>query len=151
MKKLQVRKIRKSDWDFLPDWWKDYPAWKDRSMPKEMLPGLFEPKGDTDENENSSLGLGGFMVCKGEDPIAAAWLYVTNSKMCFIAPVVSDKFYRDTDREEAFKMLLHFTTEFAYDMGFEYAYAWSNHDNLTNIYEHIGYKSAPCTELVIKL
>ena len=153
MRKIAVRKIKDSDWELLKDWWADYPVWNGKGFDKEMLPGLWKSKPPIDitEDEEKTLSQGGFIVTKGEKPVAACWLYVTNSKMAFIAPVVADKFYRDTDREEAIKLLIHYTTQFAYDLGFEYCYAWSNQNNLTNYYEEAGYKSAPCTELVAKL
>ena len=150
---LQVRPIVEKDWKFLPNWWKEYPNWKGNSIPREMLPGRFQvktPKELTKENEET-LGHAGFIVCKGTTPIAACWLFMTNSKLAHVAPVVSDKGYRDTDRSEALDLLLHFTTQFAKDMGYEYCHAWSTHEGLTKIYEGMGYLAEPCTELTIKL
>ena len=150
---LQVRPIKESDWNFLPDWWKEYPAWKGESIPKAMLPGKFQlksPNDITDEQEKT-LGHAGFMVTKNDFPIAACWLFMTNSKLALVAPVVSDKGYRDTDRKDAISLLLHFTTQFAKDMGYVYCHAWSTHDGLTNLYADLGYISEAGTELTIKL
>ena len=150
---LQVRPIKESDWKFLPDWWKEYPAWQGSGIPKDMLPGKFQvtTPSDLTEEQKATLGTAGFIVCKGDTPIAAAWLYMTNSGMAFVAPVVSDKGYRDTDRKDALSLLIHFTTQFAKDMGYTYCHAWSTHDGLTNLYTDLGYISEPGTELTIKL
>ncbi len=150
---LKVRKLIEKDWDFLPKWWEEYDAWNGHSIPREMLPGTYSAKlpRDVTEEEAKTQGLGGFIVCKGETPIAACWLVLANAGMCDVAPVIADKGYRDTDRKEAIELLIHFTTQFAADLGFKYAHAWSTHEGLTNIYTNMGYQGDACTELTIKI
>lgn len=150
---LKCRKIVESDWEYLPKWWEAYPGWKGNSIPREMLPGTFEPKMGMDitEEDEKTLGLGGFMVHKDETMIAACWLTLTNSKMAMVAPVVANPEYRDTDRADAIGQVIHFTSHVAYDLGYSFAHAWSIHDNLTNIYKILGYASEQAQELTIKL
>ncbi len=96
---LQVRKLIETDWDFLPSWWEAY----NQPVPqRDFLP---------------NDGLGGFMVCKENDPIAAMFLYTTNSRTAIPAIVISDKYYKDNDRSDALQLLVDFTTSFAEDMG----------------------------------
>lgn len=150
---LKCRRITEKDWEYLPSWWESYPVWKNQSIPREMLPGQWEAKipDNLTEEEEKSLGISGYIVEKDGYPIAACWLTLTNSKMAMVAPVVADPLYRDNDRADAIERLIHFTTHVAYDLGYEYAHAWSTHENLTDIYKKIGYTGEPCHELTIKL
>lgn len=143
---LQVRKLLESDWEFLPDWWKSYNT---QAWPRDFLPGSFKVG---EEQEEKRQGLGGFMVCKGEDPIAAMWLWMTNSKVAFPAVVISDKSYRDTDRSDALQLLINFTTDFAKDMGYKYAFSWAKEGVLLDKYKEAGYyqDETPSYELIIK-
>ena len=144
--KLQVRKLQESDWDFLPKWWK---AYNQESFPRDMLPGSFKVG---DKQEEQRKGLGGFMVCKGEDPIAAMWLWMTNSKTAIPAVVISDKSYRDTDRSDALQLLVNFTTDFAKDLGYKYAFAWAKEGMLLDKYKKAEYyvDETPSYELIMK-
>ena len=150
---IKVRKITEKDWDFLESWWHDYPAWEGSSIPREMLPGSYggNDPGLATKEELETLGHGGFIAYKDETPICACWLFLTNSKLAHVAPVVSNKHYRDTDRGEAIKKVIHFATHVAYELGYEYAHAWSSHENFTKIYEDIGYTGQSVSELTIKL
>ena len=120
---FKVRRIIETDWEFLPSWWEGYEGW-DAPIPKDMLP------------EN---GLGGFIVDKDKHPIAACWLWVTNSKTCFVNAFVADPSYRDTDREEAFDELIKFVTRFAQDMGNNYVWSWTSAPPLAKHFERNGY------------
>tara|TARA_R100001463_G_scaffold114973_1_gene170183 strand:- start:10394 stop:10798 length:405 start_codon:yes stop_codon:yes gene_type:complete len=132
--KLQIRKIIESDWNFLPSWWKKY---NDKPIPRAFLP------------EN---GLGGFMVCKESDPIGCMFLYTTNSKTAIPGVTVSDKDYRDNDRDEALQLLLDFTVKFAEDLGFKYSWVVANENMLLKKYEKNGFTKfgKPCYELLKK-
>lgn len=121
--KLKVRRIIEKDWDFLGDWWKGYKEWDDH-IPRDMLP------------EN---GLGGFIVDKDKHPIGACFLWTSNAKTCFISGFVFDPNYRDTDRQEAMDTLIQFTTTFANDMGYKYAWAWTSNEKLAKSFENNDY------------
>ena len=143
---LQVRKLQESDWNLIPKWWE---AYDEKILPRDMLPGSFKVG---DEQEENRQGLGGFMVCKGYDPIAALWLWMTNSKMAIPAVVVSDKSYQDTDRSDALQLLVNFTTDFAEDMGYKYAFAWAKEGMLLDKYKKAEYycDETPSYELIMK-
>ena len=143
--KLKVRKLQESDWKFIPEWYKQYDQ---IPPPREFLPGRFEVGKMED---TSTCGLGGFIVCKGEDPIAAIWLYMTNSKTAIPALVISDKTYRDVDRDEALQMLVNFTTDFAWGMGYQYSFTWASKGVLFEKYEEAGFKGddSPTHEMVL--
>ena len=66
--------------------------------------------------------------------------------------VVSDKDYRDNDRNEALQLLLDFTVKFAGDLGFKYSWAVAHENMLLKKYEKSGFAKFgnPCYELVKK-
>jgi hypothetical protein len=131
--KLQVRKLIEKDWSFLPQWWE---AYDQEPIQRDFLP---------------DNGLGGFMVCKGSDPIAAMFLYTTNSKTAIPAVVVSDRYYKDNDRSDALQLLVDFTKNFAQDMGFKYSFAWAKTGILLDKYTKSGFTSMGSShELLIK-
>ena len=132
--KLQVRKLIEKDWGFLPSWWEAY----NQPVPnRDFLP---------------EDGLGGFVVCKETDPIAVMFLYMTNSKTAIPAIVISDKYYRDTDRSDALQLLVDFTTKFAKDLGFKYSFAWAKPGILLERYKEAGFTidETPSYELMIQ-
>ena len=92
------------------------------------------------------------MVCKENHPIAAMWLWLTNSKTAIPAVVISDKDYRDTDRSDALELLVDYTTDFAKEMGFKYAFAWAKPGMLLDKYEKAGYHKddTPSYELIMQ-
>ena len=131
---LQCRKIKESDWEIIPTWYKQY----DQEVPqREFYP------------EN---GLGGFVVCDEKEPIAIMWLWLTNSKTAIPAVVISDKSYRGPDRSDALQLLVDFTTDFAEKMGCKFAFAWAKPGVLLEKYVKSGYKKdeVPSHELLIQ-
>ena len=131
--KLQVRKLIERDWSFLPQWWE---AYDQEPIERDFLP---------------DNGLGGFMVCKENDPIAAMFLYTTNSKTAIPAVVISDRYYKDNDRSDALQLLVDFTKDFAQDMGFKYSFAWAKTGVLLDKYIKSGFISMGTShELLIK-
>ena len=151
--KLQVRKLQQTDWDFLPSWWEAY----GQEVPmRGFLPAAHNinyKDGQIFEIPEDSLGMGGFMVCKGNDPIAAMWLWITNSKTAIPAVVIADKSYRDTDRSDALQLLIDFTTDFAKTLGAKFAYSWAKEGVLLEKYLETGYTKdeAQSYELIAKL
>ena len=74
---LRVRKLLESDWEFLPTWWDKYDQepWIHTETFRDIMPGAFL----VGQYNTKRAGLGGFMVCKDNHPIAAMWLGLTNS------------------------------------------------------------------------
>ena len=132
--KLQVRKLIESDWNIIPKWYEQY---------KQPMP---------DRDFYPDNGLGGFVVCKENTPIAAMFLYTTNSKTAIPAIVISDKYYRDNDRSDALQLLVDFTTDFAEDMGCKYSFAWAKPGVLLEKYKQTGFivDETPSYELIIQ-
>ena len=143
---LRVRKLQESDWNLIPTWWEAYGA---EGFPRDFLPGAYSIEGEKEEKRD---GLGGFMVCKGDDPIAAMWLWITNSKTAIPAVVVSDKSYQDADRSDALQLLVDFTTDFAEQMGFKYAFAWAKEGMLLDKYRKAEWyvDETPSFEVIMK-
>jgi hypothetical protein len=135
---LQVRKLIESDWEIMPKWWDgwDQEPWIHTENFRDMLPGSFQI-GEYDEKR---VGLGGFMVCKDEHPIAAMWLNLTNSHTAFLSAAISDPDYKDSDRKEAIQLLLNFVTDFAKDLGFKYAFGWAQVNYMLDYYLKADYE-----------
>ena len=114
--KLQVRKLQESDWEFIPEWWKSNKQDDSIENLRDFLPGSFQI-GDYEEKR---AGLGGFIVCKEDDPIAATWLIMTNSNCAIATQVISDLSYRDEDKEKALELLNNFVNNFAKELGYKH-------------------------------
>jgi len=149
--KLQVRKLQESDWDFLPKWWESHGQipWIDDCDFRDFLPGAFQV-GEFDEKRS---GLGGFIVCKGEDPICAMWLSLTNTNCALPTAAISDPDYRDEDRKDAIQLLTNFVTNFAKELGYKYTFAWAQENYMLDYYLKAGYEKfqTPSYELIKKL
>ena len=114
--KLQVRKLQETDWEFIPEWWKSNKQNKSIENLRDFLPGSFQI-GDYEEKRS---GLGGFVVCKDNDPIAITWLTITNSSCAISSQVLSDLSYGDEDKEKALQLLNNFVNNFAKELGYKY-------------------------------
>ena len=88
--KLNIRKLKESDWDTLVKWWDAWPKWQ--NPPKEFLP---------------DNGTGGLMVYKDDVLIVAGFLYFTNSSGVLLEWIVSNPEYRGKDRKEAIELLIN--------------------------------------------
>ena len=85
---LQVRALQESDWEDLQSWWK---WWRWPEVSKETLP---------------LNGLGGLMVYKGDTPVAAGFLYLSNSKVAWLDWIVSNPEYKEKDKKQAIELLI---------------------------------------------
>ena len=114
--KLQVRKLQESDWSFIPEWWKSNKQDNSIENLRDFLPGSFQ----IGNYEEKRAGLGGFIVCKEDDPIAVVWLIMTNSNRAIATKVISDLSYGDEDKEKALQLLNNFVNNFAKELGYKY-------------------------------
>ena len=64
-------------------------------------------------------GLGGFIIEKNQVPVAAIYLYVTNSSMGYFDFLISDPNYREKDRFEIIMELFQYCTKVAIGAGCE--------------------------------
>lgn len=118
---LNIRSIQESDWEMLQNWWK---AWGWPEMSKDLLP---------------LNGLGGLIVEKENKPIAAGFLYLTNSKVAWTEWIVSDPDYREDDRKDCLTMLVRGLEEVAVSTGYKIVLSVGRNKGLLNIHKELGY------------
>lgn len=120
---FNIRPLNSNDYDnILLKWWSD---WKWTAPPKDFLP---------------QNGTGGILVLDEETPICAGFLYATNSSICWVDWIISNKQYRKKpQRTQAIFVLLNKLTEMGSNLGFEYSYALIKHKPLIEKYESMGY------------
>lgn len=119
---LDIRQLIESDYDTLCKWWI---TWGFEPVPRDFLP------------RNAT---GGLLVSEDGIPIVAAFIYNTDSAICWIDWVVSNKEYRKKpQRKQAIEILINSLTNIAKEAGYTYAYALIKNDKLVNIYEGLGY------------
>lgn len=118
---LSIRSIQESDWEMLQNWWK---AWGWPEMSKDLLP---------------LNGLGGLIVEKESKPIAAGFLYLTNSKVAWTEWIVSDPEYRENDRTECLSMLVSGLEDVAINTGYKIILSVGRNKGLLNIHKELGY------------
>ena len=86
--KINARKIVEKDWKYLKEWFMIHDG---------VLP---------DMNFLPDDGLGGVVVEKDNRPIAAAFIYYTNSDIAFLDCGISDPHYKGRDRFEIGNVLI---------------------------------------------
>tara|TARA_R110001606_G_scaffold352791_1_gene503236 strand:- start:1604 stop:2014 length:411 start_codon:yes stop_codon:yes gene_type:complete len=122
--KLNIRKLKDSDWNTLVELWNDWPEWVNHPT-KDMLP------------EN---GTGGFIVEKNKTPIVAGFMYTTNSKVAWLEWIVSNVNYKDKDKNDAIKLLIAGIEHVAKESGFKIILSIGRNKNLINTHKEIGYQ-----------
>jgi hypothetical protein len=118
---LKLRALRESDWQTLQSWWK---AWDWPEISKDLMP---------------LDGLGGLIVEKGDKPIAAGFLYLTNAKVAWTEWIVSDPEYRENDRVDALKMVVQGLEDVALSTGYKIILSIGRNKGLLNIHKELGY------------
>lgn len=118
---LQVRALQESDWETLSSWWK---WWRWPEMNKDLLP---------------LNGTGGLMIYKGDIPIAAGFLYLTNSKATWLDWIVSNPEYRSKDRKEAIELLISSLEAVAYQQGYSIVISIARNKGLIESHKKLGY------------
>ena len=118
--KVNIRKIELKDYEYIDKWWieQSYDA-----ISKEILP---------------MQGLGGLIVEK-EKPIAAAYLYLTNSKMGYIDNLISDPKYVSKDRFDVIANLMAACKKMAEDVGCLDIWAITNNKGILKRCKKLGY------------
>lgn len=118
---LSVRAFEPSDYPKLCKWWLD---WKKEPIPLNWL---------------STTGI---IVSQGEKDIAAVFLYLTNSGMCFIENLVSDLFFPDKKiRQEALKKVIRSAFAEAKRQDRAIAFAQSNTKFVNKIFLELGFET----------
>jgi hypothetical protein len=133
---MEIRKLDTNDYEnILVDWWKD---WGWTPPQKDFLP---------------EDGTGGFIVYDGDTPVCAGFIYITNSKACWIDWIVSNKKYRKKpNRKQSLDLLIETLTNVGKLSGNKYAYALIKNNSLIKTYEFFGYiKADSYTSEMIKI
>jgi len=123
---LTIRPLQERDYEnILVKWWND---WKWEAPAKDFLP---------------DDGKGGLVVYDGDVPVCAGFLYITNSKVCWVDWIISNKEYREKPgRKIAKSVLIQALTDSAKNSGSKYAYALIKHNGLIATYQEAGYIKA---------
>jgi len=133
---LHVRKLNSQDYDeILVKWWKD---WRWTPPPAEFLP---------------DNGEGGLMVCDEDYPVAAGFLYVTNSSVAWMEFIVSNIEYKHKEnRKQAIRLLILTLEELAKISGKKYIYSTLKNESLINSYLECGFsKGTSNSQEMIKI
>lgn len=134
---MQIRRIKESDYDTLVQWWKDW-GWTPPS--KDFLP---------------EGGTGGYIVLVDDKPVCAAFMYITNSAVCWLDWVISDKNFREKEkRKEALYHLLRVMEQIADSLDHvKYIYALIKNNSLIEKYKELGFTQADSynTEMIKKI
>ena len=133
--KLQVRNLKKDDYDYIAKWWK---WWRWKVIPKEMLP------------EN---GLSGLMVEKDGVRIVSGFIYMTNSTGAMLEFIVSNPDYKEKDRKQAIELLISTAEEFCKGLGCDYMFSIGRNKHLIETHEKLGWNvdKNPSYEIMKKL
>ena len=118
---LNIRALEESDWETLLSWWK---WWRWPELSKDVLP---------------MNGTGGLMICKGYVPIAAGFLYLTNSKVAWLDWIVSNPDYRENDRKQSLILLINGLEEVAKNQGCNTIISITRSNSLINIHKSLDY------------
>ena len=122
---MNTRRLKKSDWDMLQDWWAGWPGWTPPD--KEFLP---------------SNGTGGLIVEKDNKPIVAGFIFLgLDLNIAYFGWIVSDPKYREKDRGLAVELLIKKAEEFCRNIGKTYLNSFVNKRNpvLLNAHKKLGW------------
>lgn len=120
---LIIRGLIDTDYEeYLVKWWEQW--------------GWVAPLKDFLPND----GLCGVMVMDGDVGICAGFVYLTNSKVCWVDWIVSNKEYnKKPQRREAISLLIHKLTSICKESGAKYSYALIKSPSLIKVYKDLGY------------
>jgi hypothetical protein len=118
---LVFRSLREEDYNIICGWWK---WWKWPALPKTALP---------------NNGKGGFMVEKNNIPIVSGFLYISNSKMAMLEWIVSNPYYRESDRKEAIELLINKVEDFCKDIDVKHIITLGRNKHLIQTHKKLGW------------
>jgi hypothetical protein len=118
---LKVRALEETDWETLSFWWKQ---WRWPEITKEMLP---------------MTGCGGLMVYNDDTPIAAGFLYLSNSKVAWLDWIISNPDYKESNRKDALELLIVSLEEVAKQQDYSIIISIARHKGLINTHRKLGY------------
>ena len=122
MKNITVRKITAKDLVQISIWWLQH---------NEIPPSI---------SQLPNNGLGGYIVEKNNKPIAATFLYLTNSSVAYVANAISNKEYKGKDRFEIIRLLLDSCEKEALEKGCDFMWCTSSSKGVEERCLKSGYK-----------
>ena len=130
--KFNINPLSYEDYDnILVDWWE---SWGFKPPARDFLPQNAE---------------GGLMVWKEKTPVCAGFLYTTNSNVGWIEWIISDKEYRDKDRQQAVVLLISELERISKNIGIKYIFSNNDNNRLIETFHRLGYnKGAKSVEMV---
>jgi len=131
--KFNIRKLEASDWGTLVKWWDSWPEWV--APPKTFLP---------------DNGTGGLIVEKDKQPIVAGFLYFTNSQAVLLEWIISDREYKNEDRQEAIELLINMAEEICKKQGQVHMFSIGRNKHLIETHKKLGWTvdNTPSHEIV---
>ncbi len=117
--KLNIRKVNEKDFINIDKWWID---WQGKAVPREILPET------------------GFIAEIEKKPISAIFMFKTNSSTAAIQWVVSDKNYREENRNKVLQELIKTCEEEWKKDGGKFLFFWGNNKKFNNTLVDIGFK-----------
>tara|TARA_Y100001951_G_scaffold105270_1_gene121332 strand:+ start:2293 stop:2697 length:405 start_codon:yes stop_codon:yes gene_type:complete len=132
---FNIRQLEPTDYDtLLVKWWD---AWGFKPPPRDFLP---------------DGGTGGLLISNNETPVCAGFIYMTNSKISWINWIISNKEYKNKNRNSAIKTLLKQLIDTAINSDAYYVFASNNNKFLINKFTDLGFvKGSKSTELILKI
>ena len=130
--KITIRKIQLEDYEYINKWWVEQGF---NAVSLEVLP---------------MQGLGGLIIEK-EKPIAAAYLYLTNSKMGYIDNLISDPKYTSKDRFNIILELIAACKEMAKEVGCLDVWAITNSKGIVKRCEELKYNVSKNNYAIISI
>ena len=130
--KITIRKIQLEDYEYINKWWVEQGF---NAVSLGVLP---------------MQGLGGLIIEK-EKPIAAAYLYLTNSKMGYIDNLISDPKYTSKDRFNIILELIAACKEMAKEVGCLDVWAITNSKGIVKRCEELKYNVSKNNYAIISI
>ncbi len=118
---LKIRLLNEEDYSLLEKWWK---AWGWPAVSKDILP---------------DNGTGGIMVEHEGKPMAAGFIYWSNSGLCWFDWVVSDPKGNKRVRPFAVKFLIEAAEQMVKDVGKKCIMSISRSNSLLKIHKKLGW------------
>tara|TARA_R100001163_G_C4994446_1_gene145845 strand:+ start:310 stop:708 length:399 start_codon:yes stop_codon:yes gene_type:complete len=119
---MKIKRIQKTDFDTISKWWLD---WGLEIPEEELLP---------------EKGTGGWMISDNEIPVAAGYLYFTNTRIGYIDFLISNPEYREKDRNEMIVDLIDYMVKFGIKRGCKFIWATSDNKHVTDKCKKLNYK-----------
>ena len=121
--KINIRKIELSDYEYIDRWWVEQGF---VALNKNILP---------------MNGLGGIIIEK-DKPIAAAYLYITNSKVGYIDNLITDPKYVSKDRFDIILRLIQACEKMANEVGCLEIWAMTKDKGIIQRCKALGYNTS---------